>query len=198
MRILAGEFKGHSLPTLEGDGCRPAMAKVREAVFSMLDARGFGMPGARVLDVFAGTGSLGFEALSRGADQVCFLERNRALARRIEENCRRLSLARRRASVLVGDALAVLAKPPAGVYDVAFVDPPYGQDLLAPCLALLAAKGWLASPAAVVAEAEKRLNLNVWPESFTMEADRAYGQTRICIWSYNIPPQPSIQAPSTP
>lgn len=197
MRILGGEFKGRTLPTLEGDGCRPAMGKVREALFSMLEARGHALGEARVLDVFAGTGSLGLEALSRGAAHACFLEKNRTLAKRIEENCRRLGLDRSRYAVLAADALAALAKSPPHGYHVVFVDPPYGLGLLAPALDLLTSRGWLVPEAAVAAEVEARLNPDACPRGLTLEADRTYGQTRICIWSHT-KPSPSTPAPSTP
>ena len=198
MRILAGEFKGRTLPTLEAEGCRPAMAIVREAVFSMLEARGRPMPEARVLDVFAGTGSLGIEALSRGAAFACFLERNKTLVRSLADNCRSLGLDGRRFRVAAGDALKNLARPPQACFDVVFVDPPYGKDLLAPTLDLLASKGWLAEDAMVVAEVESRLTVTTWPAAFEPEADRTYGQTRILLWRHSKTTPPSTPEPSIP
>ena len=198
MRILGGRFKGRSLPTLEAKGCRPAMAVVREALFNILAARGLSLEGARVIDVFAGTGSLGFESLSRGASFVQFVEANRALARRIAENARLLGLEGGSLAAAPADALKLLARPPRAPFDIAFVDPPYGQDLLAPVMHLLAAKHWLADGALVVAEVEKTLEYSGWPASLALEADRQYGQTRILIWTHQTPASPSIQAPSTP
>ncbi|GFK94575.1 Ribosomal RNA small subunit methyltransferase D [Fundidesulfovibrio magnetotacticus] len=198
MRILGGTFKGRDLPTLEGDGCRPAMAKVREALFNMLAARGVELDGARVLDVFAGTGTLGFESLSRGAAFVRFVEANKTLARRIAENARRLGLEPRRFNADTADALALLRKPPHAAYDLVFVDPPYGRDLLDPALALLEARGWLAPLAMVAVEVEKTLTPTP-PASWTQETDRLYGQTRILLWTRNeTTPPPSIPEPSTP
>jgi len=198
MRILAGAFKGRVLPTLEAEGCRPAMAMVREALFSMLEARGQAMPEALVLDVFAGTGSLGLEALSRGAAFACFLERNKTLARRLAENCRALGLAGNRFKVAAGDALKTLARPPLAPFDVVFVDPPYGLDLLAPTLDLLASKGWLAEDAMVVAEVESRLTVTTWPAAFEPQADRTYGQTRILLWRHRTLTPLSTPEPSIP
>lgn len=198
MRILAGQFKGRTLLTLEAEGCRPAMAMVREALFSMLEARGRAMPEARVLDVFAGTGSLGIEALSRGAAFACFLERNKTLARRLADNCHALGLAGNRFKVVPGDALKTLARPPQACFDVVFVDPPYGMELLAPALDLLASRGWLAEDALVVAEVESRLTVKTWPAAFEPEADRTYGQTRILLWRHSKTTPPSTREPSIP
>lgn len=198
MRILGGRFKGRDLPTLSGDGCRPAMAKVREALFNMLAARGLDVEGLRVLDVFAGTGSLGFECLSRGAAFVRFVEANKTLARRIADNGRLLGLGPESCSASPGDALKLLSRPPREPFGLVFIDPPYGRDLLAPVLTRVVANHWLAPGAFVVAELEKDLNLNTWPASLELEADRLYGQTRILVWTLANPTQPSIPEPSTP
>ena len=197
MRILGGIFKGRDLPTLEGDGCRPAMAKVREALFNMLAARGLALEGARVIDVFAGTGSLGFESLSRGAAFVQFVEANKALARRIGENARRLGISQDKYAAAPADALKLLARPPREPFHLAFVDPPYGRELMAPVLQLLARKGWLAPDALVVAEVEKALETTTWPASLELETDRLYGQTRILIWTHPNTVPPSTPEPST-
>ncbi len=198
MRILGGIYKGRDLPTLSGDGCRPAMAKVREALFNMLFARGLALEGARVLDVFAGTGSLGFEALSRGAAYVQFVEANKTLARRIADNAKLLGLPARACSAGTADALKLLSKPPHEPFDLVFVDPPYGRNLFAPVLTLLAENGWFAPGALVAAEVEKSLSLETWPACLEMETDRLYGQTRILIWTHRNTAQPSTPEPSTP
>ncbi len=174
------------------------MAKVREALFSMLEARGQGMDGARVMDVFAGTGSLGLEALSRGAAFAFFLERNKTLARRLAGNCRDLGLGGTRFAVAAADALKTLSRPPQDPFETVFVDPPYGLDLLAPVLDLLASRGWLAEDAMVVAEVESRLTVKTWPAALHPEADRTYGQTRILLWRHNPTIPPSTPEPSIP
>ena len=196
MRILGGTFKGRDLPTLAGDGCRPAMAKVREALFNMLAARGADPQGSLVMDVFAGTGSLGFESLSRGARYVLFVEANKTLARRIADNARALGLGRSSYSAAPADALKLLSRPPAHPYNLVFVDPPYGRDLLAPVLQLLADRYWLAQDALVVAEVEKSLQPENWPACLELETDRLYGQTRILIWNHQTAASPSIPEPS--
>lgn len=198
MRILGGEFKGRNLPTLEGDGCRPAMAVVREALFNIIAARGLELRGARVLDVFAGTGSLGFESLSRGAAFVQFVEANKTLARRIADNARLLGLSSGRVAARPADALKLLAQAPLHPFDIAFVDPPYGRDLLAPVMDLLAAKRWLTDGALVVAEVERHLDYTNWPAVLELETDRLYGQTRILIWTHRTQQSQSIPEPSIP
>lgn len=198
MRILGGIFKGRDLPTLTGDGCRPAMAKVREALFNMLAARGLDLEGARVLDVFAGTGSLGFEALSRGASYVQFVEANKTLARRIADNARLLGLTPVRFSAAPSDALKLFARPPAKPFRLAFVDPPYGRDLFLPVLDKLARNGFMEPGGFIAAEVEHKLDIPTWPAPLELEADRLYGQTRILIWTLPNPAPPSTPEPSTP
>lgn len=198
MRILGGIYKGRDIPTLAGDGCRPAMAKVREALFNMLYARGLDLPGQRVLDVFAGTGSLGFEALSRGAAFAQFVEANKTLAKRIAGNARLLGIAPKAVAAAPSDALKLLAKAPMTPFGLVFVDPPYGRELFAPVLELLVKNRWLAPEAFLAAEVEKNLIIDTWPACLELETDRLYGQTRILIWTHRNPGQPSTQEPSTP
>lgn len=159
------------------------MAKVREALFNMLAARRLDVEGLRVLDVFAGTGSLGFECLSRGAAFARFVEANKTLARRIADNARLLGLGPASFSATPGDALKLLSRPPQEPFGLVFIDPPYGRDLLAPVLERVVANHWLAPGAFVVAELEKDLNLKTWPGSLELETDRLYGQTRILVWT---------------
>jgi 16S rRNA (guanine966-N2)-methyltransferase len=198
MRILGGIYKGRDLPTLSGDGCRPAMAVVREALFNMLTARGLDPTGLRVIDVFAGTGSLGFECLSRGAAFAQFVEANKTLARRIADNARLLGLTSRSYAAAPADALKLLAKPPLEPFGLAFVDPPYGRDLFLPVLELLVKNRWLCEDAFLVAEVEKDLVIDTWPACLELETDRLYGQTRILIWTHSNPTSPSTPEPSIP
>lgn len=208
MRITGGRFRGRALKTARdgAKGYRPATAKVREALFSMLMARGLDWDGACALDVFAGSGALGFEALSRGAAMALFMEKDRAAARIIEDNARALGV-ERQCKVFTGDAAALLARGPYGVglkapagilpAQVCFVDPPYGRDLLEPAVMALLDHGWLAPHALLAAEIEARLDLDPATLDPRLEpsADKTYGQTRIILWQHAI--SPSIQAPST-
>ncbi|ACV68960.1 16S rRNA (guanine(966)-N(2))-methyltransferase RsmD [Desulfohalobium retbaense] len=183
MRIISGIYKGRQIATTSGPGYRPATLKVREALFSMLEARGVTWPEARVLDLFAGSGSLAFEALSRGAATACVVEKNRRAAGSISKTARSLGLDRGQFQVVTGDVQRFLHRPVTTRYDVVFVDPPYGQGVLLPALETLTSSGWLAPEAFVVAEVEAQLNPGPnTPAGLVMEVDRLYGQTRICIW----------------
>ena len=197
VRIIAGHWKGRRIKTTEGEGYRPAMGRVREALFSMLASRGVHWDAVRVLDVFAGSGSLGWEALSRGAPEVCFLESDPKALRLLRDQAPTFERPGQRVRILAGDALRTLAGAPrqasqarSGGYGVLFFDPPYGRDLLAPALALARNHGWIAPDALICAEVEE-----AWtPAALTLpelelETDRTYGQTRICIWTTQ-PPSP--------
>jgi 16S rRNA (guanine966-N2)-methyltransferase len=126
MRIIAGELKGRRLETPKWDGLRPTSDKLRETLFNVLAAR---VPGARVLDGYAGTGAVGIEALSRGAASVTFVERDPRAVRLIESNLARCGLADRYAIIRAGFADAP-ARLRGARFDVVFLDPPYGRDVL--------------------------------------------------------------------
>lgn len=189
MRITAGRFKGRSIVTGEGPGYRPATSRVREALFNMLAARGVVYAGLRVMDVFAGSGSLGIETLSRGAAFCRFIEKSREAAGLIRKNLADLGVERGEAVVETVDAqkaLAGLARDPFGLI---FVDPPYGKDLLLPALERITAGGWLAPEGILVAEVEARLAIDTGFSGPGLEllADREYGQTRILLWQRTTP-----------
>ena len=192
VRIIAGHWKGRRIKTTEGEGYRPAMGRIREALFSMLASRGVHWDAVRVLDVFAGSGSLGWEALSRGAPEVCFLESDPKALRLLRDQAPAFERPGQRIRILAGDALRTLAGPPKqGGYEVLFFDPPYGRDLLVPALILARKHGWIAPDALICAEVEEawRPAALTLPE-LELETDRTYGQTRICIWTTQ-PPSPT-------
>ncbi|MEL7301338.1 MAG: 16S rRNA (guanine(966)-N(2))-methyltransferase RsmD [Pseudomonadota bacterium] len=177
MRIIAGRFRGHPLVGLgKGDPAahlRPTSDRVREALFSMIGAR-IEIAGARVLDLFAGTGALGLEALSRGAAHVTFVDSGRVAQKLIKGNIAKLGVVDD-TDLLPQDALRL---PPAEVpADLVFLDPPYGKDLGAPALAAARAQGWIADEAIVVWEetAPQRA------EGFTALTSRRYGDTTITL-----------------
>lgn len=201
VRIIAGQWKGRRIKTTAGEGYRPAMGRVREALFSMLAARGAVWEGMRVLDVFAGSGSLGWEALSRGARQACFLESDAGAVRLLHEQRALFGLNGQQARVLVGNALRVLAKPCTQPHDLVFFDPPYGRDLMLPALSLALARGWIAPQAFICAEVEASWSpLTTPPRECILETDRLYGQTRIIIWKPTFAKNgsPSTREPLTP
>jgi 16S rRNA (guanine(966)-N(2))-methyltransferase RsmD len=127
MRVIAGELKGRRLKTPTWDGLRPTSDKLRETLFNVVARR---VPGARVLDLYAGTGAIGIEAVSRGAAHVTFIDRDARARRLIEENLRHCGIQDRYAII------PTLQSLPAASFDLAVLDPPYDEpDLTAPIAA---------------------------------------------------------------
>ena len=184
MRIIAGAFGGRTIKTVEGPGYRPATAKVRGAVFSMLEARGVTWGAVRVLDLFAGSGSLGFEALSRGALEACFVEKAARPAACLRTNAASFSLDESRCRVVEQDVAAFLRPRALTPYDIIFIDPPYGEGRLVPSIKAVTRGGWLAPQGFLLAEVETHLRLDPTKDApeLTLETDRTYGQTRILLW----------------
>jgi 16S rRNA (guanine966-N2)-methyltransferase len=171
MRIVAGEFGGRRLHAPRGRATRPTSDRVREALFAILGE----VRGARVLDLFAGSGALGIEALSRGAESAVFVESDHAAAAAIRRNLDAIGAAR--AEVRRHDALRFLGSGE-GPFDLVFVDPPYDS---APRLAEPLSTGLpavLTQDALIVTESSKRTPLEL---SFPLLRERTYGDTRIAI-----------------
>lgn len=143
VRLIGGDWRGTRLGVPGVAGLRPTADRVRETLFNWLMPV---LPGARVLDLFAGTGALGLEAVSRGAVSAVLVERDAALAAALRATVSRLG-AQDRVSVEQGDATAWLARQPAGTFDIAFVDPPFSGGLWDAVLAELPARmrggGWI-------------------------------------------------------
>jgi 16S rRNA (guanine966-N2)-methyltransferase len=200
MRIIGGRLGGRVIKVIDSPGLRPATGRVREALFSMLTARGALFSGARVLDCYAGAGSVGIEALSRGAGQAVFIERNPAVAKVLRENLRGLGLGPDTARVVEADVVKALPRLAGAPFDLIAIDPPYGQDLLPPTLARLARLDLLAADGLVVAEIEAGLELppDAVPAVFDCLTDRTYGQTRIIVWTRTNLVPPSTPEPSIP
>ncbi len=182
MRIIAGEYRGRSIRTTEGPGYRPATGKVRESVFSMLESLGVDWSLTRVADIFAGSGSLGIEALSRGGQEAVFVEKAAQAAALIRSNLEALGVEKRRYAVVKADALRWL-EGGRGPFSLVFIDPPYGKDLLLPALGLLLERQGLAPDGLICAEVEAGLVFDNPPRpDLALLRDKLYGQTRICIW----------------
>ena len=143
VRIIGGAWRGTRLPVADVQGLRPTPDRVRETLFNWLQPR---LPGTRVLDLFAGTGALGLEALSRGAREAVLVERDPALAEALRASVDRLP-GGDRATVLRADALSWLRAPVHGRFDLVFVDPPFAaglwQDVLAALGPWVAEDAWL-------------------------------------------------------
>jgi 16S rRNA (guanine966-N2)-methyltransferase len=189
MRIIAGEFRGRTLRTVEEAGCRPATGRVREALFSMLEARGLVWPECSVLDLFAGGGSLAFEAASRGARLIRLVENSARVAQCLERNAADLGLFAPRCRIMREDALSMLTRRKKGqadqeeCFDLVFIDPPYGMNLVPAALQALARGRWLAPKAFVLAEVEAQARIDETAhKELACVLNREYGQTRILLW----------------
>ncbi|MFI9509972.1 16S rRNA (guanine(966)-N(2))-methyltransferase RsmD [Nocardia sp. NPDC052566] len=176
-RIVAGSAGGRRL-RVPPAGTRPTSDRVREALFSAIDAR-LDLDGARVLDLYAGSGALGLEALSRGAAHALLVEADRKAAGIVRGNIADLGLPG--AELRLGAVATVLGLGGAGEFDVVFSDPPYDvtTDAVITDLTLLAAHGWLAPDALVVVERSIRSAEIVWPAGYLAAKPRKYGETRI-------------------
>jgi len=145
VRIIAGSLRGSKLPVAERPGLRPTSDRARETLFNWLQQE---LAGRRVLDLFAGSGALGFEAASRGAAEVLLVERDAQLAASLRDSAQRLHAGQ--VQVECADALAWLARSPDRAFDLVFLDPPFGAGLHAPAVQALAP--WLAPRAWVYVE----------------------------------------------
>ena len=178
MRIVGGRHRGTKLAEVgAGDAAahlRPTSDRVRESLFNVLEGGRFGDPirGTRVLDLFAGTGALGLEALSRGAAQATFVDSGRAALALIDANIAKL----RRGDDCTILPVPVDALPNGPACGLVFLDPPYGQRLGAPALARARAQGWIAPGTIVVWEENAP---QIAPPGFARRDARAFGDTHV-------------------
>jgi 16S rRNA (guanine966-N2)-methyltransferase len=170
LRIIGGEWGGRKLRFADGEGLRPTTDRVRETLFNWLAPL---IHGARCLDLFAGSGALGLEALSRGAAEVVFLETNPAAITALKENLALLKA--EKGEVVRGDALAFL-RGESRAFDVVFLDPPFRRDLLQPALQLLMENGWLAEGARLYLELESEQPLPELPQGWEVLRSKQAGQ----------------------
>ena len=162
LRIIGGEWRGRKIRFPAVEGLRPTPDRVRETLFNWLAPV---ITGSRCLDLYAGSGALGLEALSRGASAVTFVERQRDAARLLDDTAR--SLAPGRATVHQAAVLAWLAGP-AAPFDVVFLDPPYDSAELAEAMPLLEARGWLAQYAFIYLEAPAKAGAPAIPAPWAL------------------------------
>ncbi|MEL6690248.1 MAG: 16S rRNA (guanine(966)-N(2))-methyltransferase RsmD [Pseudomonadota bacterium] len=179
MRIIAGKWRGQPLtPVGKGDAgahLRPTSDRVREALFSMISSR-LDLEGVAVLDLFAGTGALGLEALSRGAASATFVDSGRVAQNLIRKNIAKLGA--EGATLVSAEANRLPAGAPC---DLIFLDPPYGKSLGEAALATAASQGWIAEDALIVWEETSPQSA----EGFTALTSRRYGDTTITLLEPN-------------
>jgi 16S rRNA (guanine966-N2)-methyltransferase len=182
-RIIAGAARGRRL-SVPRHGTRPTSDRAREAMFSTLESDLGAFAGLRFLDLYAGTGAVGLEAASRGAEQVTLVESDRAVAKVLQSNVGALGLAG--VAVRVTDVRAAVAAPADAPYHVAFLDPPYATDDAGVRMVLLALaqNGWLVDDALVVVERRSRGPEFGWPEGFSPQRSRRYGEAMLwyALW----------------
>jgi 16S rRNA (guanine966-N2)-methyltransferase len=181
MRIVGGRFRGRPLAAPSDEATRPTSDRVREAIFNILThgIAGFELEGARVLDLFAGTGALGLEALSRGASFCLFVEENAEARALIRRNVEALEL-NGVTKIFRRDATNLGPAGQRGGYTLAFLDPPYGRALAEPALAAAAAGGWLAPGAIAVIEERKGTSVAL-PAGFEPIDRRSWGDTEATL-----------------
>ncbi|MFD7083744.1 16S rRNA (guanine(966)-N(2))-methyltransferase RsmD [Streptomyces sp. NPDC059918] len=175
-RVIAGSAGGRRLTVPPGTGTRPTSDRMREGLFSTWESL-HGIEGARVLDLYAGSGAVGLEALSRGAAHALLVEPEAKAAKAIRDNIKALGLPG--AEFRAGKAEQIAAVPSgAAPYDVVFLDPPYavGHDDLGEILLTLRANGWLTGDALVTVERSTRSGAFPWPEGFEPLRSRKYGE----------------------
>jgi len=174
LRIIGGTWRSRRVSFPDVEGLRPSPDRVRETLFNWLAPV---IQGARCLDLYAGSGALGLEALSRGAAEVVFVDSDRRVIAQLEQNLKLLDAGS--AGVVQADALTFLQRPPRP-FDVVFLDPPFRKNLLPGCLETLAA-GWLASGARVYVENEAELGEPPLLPDWELLRSKQAGQVRYSL-----------------
>ncbi|MBK1718894.1 16S rRNA (guanine(966)-N(2))-methyltransferase RsmD [Thiocystis violacea] len=172
LRLIGGRYRGRRLTFPDQPGLRPTADRVRETLFNWLVPV---IAGARCLDVFAGSGALGFEAVSRGAARVVMIERAPPAAHRLQANAELLGATG--IQVHQADALEWLAGS-ASPFDLVFLDPPFADGLLAPAIERLSAPGWLAPEARIYLETPVQSGFPPLPDDWELIRDKTAGQVR--------------------
>ena len=177
VRIIGGDLKGRKLPVLNAEGLRPTSDRVKETLFNWLQ---FEIPGANCLDVFAGSGALSFEAISRGAKQVTMLELDNKNAKQLQQNLQALSVTN--AQVTQTDSLLWLKQPSSQVFDVVFLDPPFHQGLMQSSIDLLFENGYLNDQAWLYIEQEKSIDWPRLPKEWIVYREKSTSQVKFGLF----------------
>jgi 16S rRNA (guanine966-N2)-methyltransferase len=175
VRIIAGEFRGRPLVSPAGQTTRPTADRVREALFSMLASRIGSFEGLRVADLYAGSGALGLEALSRGATHATFVDNDRSAQDAIKANAAKLGISDR-LQILGGSALALPRSEP---FDLIFADPPYAEGSGSAVITAVSKAGWLAPGGWISIETDR--HDPVEPGEYEIDTEREIGRARITL-----------------
>lgn len=188
IRILGGRFKGTKLLTLDGDNTRPTMGRVVENIFNILSHNhyvdNFTFRTQKVLDIFAGSGRLGLEALSRGAELAVFIDNYHKAGKIIQENIQKCH-ATQQAYYLNCDALTLNISCSDAPFSLIFCDAPYGNDVTGRVIKNLIAKNWLAHNALLCIETEKKHHIDAIP-NITLVDKRDYGISSVHLLKYDL------------
>jgi 16S rRNA (guanine966-N2)-methyltransferase len=176
VRIIAGEWRGRKLVAPEGQQTRPTADRTRETLFSMLASRLGSFEGLRVADLYAGSGALGFEALSRGSDHATFVETERAALKAIEANSKSLGADNR----IAVRAMSAASLPAGQPFDLVFADPPYETGSGTAVVEAVVQSGWLA-PGGWMAVETHRGDAVAPPDGWEVDAERDVGRARLTI-----------------
>ena len=183
VRIIGGRHRGRRLRFSPGRGLRPTPDRVRETLFNWLQTE---IRGARCLDLFAGSGALGLEALSRGAAHLCAVEQNRVAAQRLRDNLALLH-EESAAEIVLNDAVRLLKTPPDNPFDIAFLDPPFAAGLLPAVCRLLEENNWLNPAAMVYVEQDAQRDWPELPATWSLHREGVAGQSAHRLLRRNIP-----------
>jgi 16S rRNA (guanine966-N2)-methyltransferase len=176
VRIIAGEWRGRKLLTPEGSQTRPTADRTRETLFSMLASRLGSFEGLKVADLYAGSGALGFEALSRGADHATFVETDRVALKAIEANAKALNADSR----IAVRAMSATTLPVAQSFDLVLADPPYEPGSGTAAAKAVASAGWLVDGGWMAIETH-RGDAVTPPEGWDIDAERDVGRARLTL-----------------
>jgi len=176
LRIIAGQWRGRKLSFPDLPGLRPTSDRIRETLFNWLQAD---VRGARCLDLFAGSGALGFEALSRGAADVVFVENSQAIISQLKQNL--VALKDERGQMCRSDALLFVARDDVAPFDVVFLDPPFKKGLLEKSISALQASGCLKTGSLIYIESEKTLDIRT-PENWQNLKEKKAGQVKYGLY----------------
>jgi len=193
MRVIAGSAKGTPLASVPGESTRPITDRVKEALFDILDGL---VVGARVLDMFAGTGAVGIEALSRGARKAVFVERDRRALATIRRNLAATRLADR-AEVVAGDAFAYVSRPPDEPFDLIYIAPPQYKRLWVHALKAIDRPGYLSPDGVAVVQIFPKEDEPVELQYLERAEERRYGSTLLIFFEPKAEPHPA-SAGATP
>jgi 16S rRNA (guanine966-N2)-methyltransferase len=180
IRIIGGEWRSRVIEFVAEPGVRPTPNRVRETVFNWLQ---FDVPGSRCLDLFSGSGALGFEAASRGARSVRQVEHNPHCVRQLQRNAQKLQA--QQIEVIAADVVDYLRHTAcAEPFDLVFLDPPFGADWLVPVCAALNDKHWLAPGAKIYLESEIAFDQQHLPSAWQMLKNKTAGEVRYALYHY--------------